>query len=137
AAGSPEVAVDYLLASHEWEAAARLLVTLGEAEIIAGRAERLLGWIERLPGSVVAAHPILGYHMARALRRLDRVEESAQTAEQAERFALARGDRGLALLARIWQAEMLAFLGRGDEAVGTVEAIFRAFGRQGPRGALA
>lgn len=126
-------AVEHLLSTSDGAEAAQLILAHAEAELVTGRAARLLSWIERLPKAATESQPMLLVHAARALRRLDRVKESLQQAEQAERVASATRQWDAAYLARAWRAEMLALLGDGNQAVAILADLFDQLNRQ-PRG---
>ncbi len=134
AQGQPEEAVEHLLAlggAHgDWCPATGLLLELAEQELARGRAGRLLAWIDRLPEGAVDAEPLLHYHAARALRRLDRVRESLARAERGEQKATISRRWDVLYLARAWRAEMLALLGQRDEAVAVLVELFDQFNRQ-------
>ncbi|MGH2369566.1 MAG: tetratricopeptide repeat protein, partial [Chloroflexota bacterium] len=132
--GQPEVAVEHLLESGvacgDWEEAVALVLKLAEQELASGRAARLLAWIERIPPAVADAQPLLLVHSARALRRMGRNRDSLERAEQAEQTASGARQWDVVYLARAWRAEMLAFLGRGDEAVALLVDLFDQVNRQ-------
>ncbi|HEX2186917.1 MAG TPA: BTAD domain-containing putative transcriptional regulator [Chloroflexota bacterium] len=132
--GQSEVAVEHLLefgqAAGDWSAAAALLLDLAERELARGRAARLLTWIQGLPAEALDAHPRLLIHAARALRRLERVKEALAMSERAERCASAARQWNEVYLARATRAQLLAILGRGEQAVTMVVELLEQFNRQ-------
>ncbi|MEW5868593.1 MAG: LuxR C-terminal-related transcriptional regulator [Chloroflexota bacterium] len=65
--GEPGRALQHWLAAQEWQPAADLLESTGEAYFQQGRQETLAAWLARLPGEVVAQRPRLGYLRAMSL----------------------------------------------------------------------
>jgi len=129
-------AVEHLLLLDARDEAAELIERVAEDDLAGGHAERLLQWLERLPAPVLANHPLLLLHAAQALRRLDRLRDSLEFAQRAETLAMTLRQREIALLARSWRAQVLAFLGQSDAAVSIVSNLFDQLSRQRVRSAL-
>jgi DNA-binding SARP family transcriptional activator len=131
--GRPDQAVEYLLelgAAHaEWSPVAALIHELAKGELARGRASRLLTWIGRLPEMIVDGEPLLHYYAARALRHVGQVRDSASRAERGIEVAAAARRWDVLYLLRACRAQMLAFLGRTDEAVAQVVELFDHFNR--------
>ena len=115
-AGDAERALDHLLQIPGGRRAAALVATMAERELLAGRADVLLSWLDRLPREALESVPSLVYARARALSRLGRTKEAYEQSRHAERVAGQHNDRKTVWQARALSAETLAFLGRRDEA---------------------
>jgi ATP/maltotriose-dependent transcriptional regulator MalT/DNA-binding SARP family transcriptional activator len=128
--GDVAAAVEHLFAlGGDGAELAQALLSVAERELAGGHAERLLGWISRLPGAATRAHPSLLVHAARALRRLDRVKDGLEKAKEAEQQAQSARQWDTVYLARAWRAELLALLGQGDEAVAMITDLFEQLHR--------
>jgi LuxR family maltose regulon positive regulatory protein len=101
--GEIEAAIAHLLMAGAFEEAAGRLETLADRMIRQGRYLQLAEWLDRLPDSVLAAHPRLRIARADAARLLSRFDEALMGYARARHEAARRSDAAAEVQALIGQ----------------------------------
>ncbi len=88
----PEEAVEHYLAAGAPDRAARVMDAAARSLFIAGRAQTLQNWFERLPANLRLSAPELGLFQGQALVDRGQTNDALPVLEQAEAAFRARGD---------------------------------------------
>lgn len=92
AADDSEEAIYHWLASDEFPEAAAEIERVGEAALRGGRLGTVASWIDALPPSVLAQHPLLQVYLGDVYRLRSRFDDALAWYAQAEQAWRARGD---------------------------------------------
>lgn len=110
--GLIEEAINYALATEDWERSLKLIEPIGYELLSLGKFERLKYWIEAIPETALKTHPMLCYWYVPPLLykdELDKAEKYLRIIETAEPEELR-----LSLIAEVWTSRALVAIVCGD-----------------------
>gem|GEM_PF-721751 len=117
-------AIERLLDVGEWSIAANRLQNIAEGATALGSNDRFLGWLKKIPSSVLDLYPRLLISWAEQLDQMGETSEARQVFLRAARLAGREPERQLAALT--WSARGLTLIG-SHLAGGQVESLIALY----------